>query len=231
LRVEPGALAHRTVEHGVRLGQRIEIDERLGDRAFPCRRILAHGHGDAVEAADRGAAQDVERADAGGRQDETPAVRLGCSEQAIEQGGIGEGADGGHEEIRAALQHALAVRAHRLVAGALGDGIETMSEEALGLVGQLAGGARPLHQHRYKLDVLQLRRLDMLADGAVADETQPHSSWSSTQRAQAISWSSPRCGPISCTANGRSNGPVLKGRVMQGVPSKVQKRLKIGSPV
>ena len=45
-------------------------------------------------------------------------MRLGGGEQAVEQGGIREGAYGGHEEIRAALQHALAVRANRLVAGA-----------------------------------------------------------------------------------------------------------------
>ena len=129
------------------------------------------------------------------------------------------------------LQHALAVRAHRLVAGAFGDGVEAVGEEALGLVGQLAVGARPLHQHRDQLDILQPRRLDMLADGAVADQAQLHDSRCSTQRAQATSWSSPPCGPTSCTDSGRPNGPVPNGRATQGEPSKVQKRLKIGSPV
>ncbi len=54
---------------------------------------------------------------------------------------------------------------------------------------------------------------------------------SSTQRAQATSWSSERGGPTSCTDSGRPNGPVLKGSAMHGTPSSVQKRLKIGSPV
>ena len=136
LRIEPRALAHRPVEHDVRRRERIEIDQRLGDRALPGRRVLAHRDGDAVEAADRGAAQDVERADAGRGQDQAPAVGLGRGQQAVEQRGVGEGADGGHEKVRAAFQHALAVSAHRLVPGAFGDGVEVVGEEAVGLVGQ-----------------------------------------------------------------------------------------------
>ncbi len=70
----------------------------------------------------------------------------------------------------------------------------------------------------------------MLADGAVADqaELQGHASFCSAQRAQAISRSSWPGGPTSCTDSGRPNGPVLKGSAMQGVPSRVQKRLKRG---
>ena len=109
--------------------------------------------------------------------------------------------------------------------------VELVREEAFGLVRQLALVARPLHQHRDQFDVLEPGRLDMLADGAVADQAQPQRRRSSTQRAQAMSWSSPLCGPMSCTASGNSNGPVLKGSVMQGEPSRVQKRLKMGSPV
>src|ERR1700687_6078065 len=73
----------------------------------------------------------------------------------------------------------------------------------------------------------------MLADSAVADHAKPdgHERRASTQRAQAISWSSPRNGPMSWTDSGRPNGPMLNGSAMQGVPKRVQKRLKIGSPV
>ena len=98
------------------------------------------------------------------------------------------------------LEDALAVAAHGLVPGAFGDGVELVRKEAVGLVGQQApmvlGIARPLHQGRDQFQVLDAaclqRRLDMLADGAVADqaELQAHESLRSTQRAQAISWSS-----------------------------------------
>ncbi len=157
-----------------------EVDQRLGHRAFPRRGILAHRDGDAVEAADRGAAQDVERADAGRRQDQPPAVRLGGGEQVVEQGGVGEGADRRDEKIRAALQHALAVRAHRIVAGAFGHGVEFVGEEARGIVCEFCHvaliRARPLHQYGDELDVLEARALDVPADGAVADETELHDS-------------------------------------------------------
>ena len=209
--------------------------ERLGDRALPGRRVLAHRDGDAVEPADRGAAQYVERADAGRGQDQTAAVRFGGGKQAVEQRIVGEGADGRDEQIGAAVEHPLAMRPHGLVARAFGDGVELVREEALGVVGEPAPlaliWARPLHQHRDELDILQPGRLDVLADGAVADETELHERRCSTQRAQAISLSSPRCGPTSCTDSGRPNGPVLNGRATQGEPRKVQKRLKIGSPV
>jgi class 3 adenylate cyclase len=101
------------------------------------------------------------------------------------------------------------------------------------IVCQLAIVTRPADQHGDEVDVLQARRLDMLADGAVADqaELQSHESRCSTQRAQAISLSSPRRGPTSCTDKGRPNGPVLKGSATQGTPNSVQKRLNNGSPV
>ena len=84
---------------------------------------------------------------------------LGGGEQAVEQRGVGEGADRGHEEVGAALQHALAVGAHRLVAGAFGDRVEAMGEEASGswVSRPPARRARPLHQRRDQLDVLQGR--------------------------------------------------------------------------
>ena len=123
------------------------------------------------------------------------------------------------------------MRAHRLVAGAFGNCVELVREEAIGLVRQHAFRARPAHQHRHQLDVVQARRFDMLADRTVADQAQPHESRASTQRAQAMSWSSRRNGAISCTDSGRPNGPALKGSATQGVPSRVQKRLKMGSPV
>ncbi len=152
LGIEPCALAHRAVEHGVWPGERIEVDQRFGDRAFPRRRVLAHRHGDAVQTADGGAAQDVERTDAGRGQDQALAVGLGRGQQAVEQDGVGEGPDRGHQQVRAAFEDALAVAAHGLVPGAFGDGVEGVREEAVGLVGQQAamvlGIARPLHQGR-----------------------------------------------------------------------------------
>src|SRR4029077_6758342 len=108
--------------------------------------------------------------------------------------------------------------------------------EAVRLVGQQAFIARALDQRRDQLEVLDAarlqRRLDMLADGAVADQAQSqgHESLRSTQPAQAMSRSSRPRGPMSCTDKGRPNGPVLNGSAMQGMPSKVQNRLKIGSP-
>src|SRR5579883_902349 len=164
---------------------------------FPGRWVLAHRNGDSVEPADGGAAQYVERADAGRGQDQPPYTTLFRSEQAVEQGIVGEGAYGGDEEVGALVENALPMCAHRVVAGALGDGIEFVREEAIGIVGQSAVIARPLHQHRDQLDVLQPGRLDMLADGAVAYQTELHERRCSTQRAQAISLSSPRCGPTS----------------------------------
>jgi hypothetical protein len=228
------------IEH--RVQRRSEpVDQRFGDGALPRRRVLAHGDGDAVEAAHRGAAQDVEGADAGRGQDQALAVGPGGGEQALEQSGVGEGADRGHEKVRAAFQHALAVGAHGLVAGAFGDGVEFPGKEAIRLVRQEAPMerivARALHQHRHQFQILDVarlqRRLDMLADGAIADqaELQGHESLRSTQRAQAMSWSSRPRGPTSCTDSGKPNGPVLKGSAMHGIPKRVQKRLKIGSPV
>jgi hypothetical protein len=81
------------------------------------------------------------------------------------------------------------VRAHGIVAGAFGHGVEGVGEEAVGLVRELVVVARPLHQHGNKVDALEARALDVLADGAVADQSQPevgfHDSRCSTQRAQA----------------------------------------------
>ena len=127
----------------------------------------------------------------------------------------------------------MAIRTHGLVPGAFGHRVEGVGEEAFGFVCQPSVRTRPLHQDRDELDVLQARRLDMLADGTVADQPQfhGHESRASTQRAQAMSWSSLRSGAMSCTDSGRPNGPALNGSAMQGVPKSVQKRLKIGSPV
>ena len=165
-------------------------------------------------------------------------LALAAASSRSNRGGVGEGADRGHQQVRATLEDALAVAAHGLVPGAFGDGVEPVRKEAVGLVGQQApmvlGIARPLHQGRDQFQVLDAaclqRRLDMLADGAVADqaELQAHESLRSTQRAQAMSWSSLSRGPMSCTDKGMPNGPVLNGSAMQGVPRSVQKRLKIG---
>ena len=47
------------------------------------------------------------------------------------------------------------MRAHRLVAGAFGDGIEFVGEEAIRLVRKQAGAlARPFHQGRHQLEIL-----------------------------------------------------------------------------
>ena len=134
--------------------KRIEIDQRFGHRPLPRRGVLAHRDGDAVEAADRGAAQDVERADAGRRQDQALAAGLGRGQQAFEQSAVGEGADGGDQKVRAAFQHPLAVNPHRLVPGAFGDGIELVGKEAIRLVSEQALIARALHQGRDQLEVL-----------------------------------------------------------------------------
>ena len=178
-----------------------------------------------------GAAQYVERTNAARRQDQPRAVRFRRRQQPVEQGGVGESADGGHEEVRATLQHALPVRANSFVARAFGHGIEVVGEELVGLVRQHAFLSRPAHQDGDQFNVLEAGCFDMLADRAVADQSQFHERRASTQRAQAMSWSSSRSGAINCTDSGRPNGPVLNGRAMQGVPSRVQKRLKIGSPV
>src|SRR5262249_48613955 len=93
------------------------------------------------------------------------------------------------------------------------------------------------HQSRDQFQVLDAacpkRRLDMLADGAIADqaELQGHDSFCSTQRAQAMSRSSLSRGPTSCTDNGRPSGPGVNGNATEGVPRRVQNRLKRGSPV
>jgi hypothetical protein len=124
------------------------------------------------------------------RSSPSPAIAAAASgEQAIEQVCIGEGADRRHEKIRAALQNALAMRPHRLVSGAFGHGVELVREEAIGLMGQQSFPAWPLHQDRDQLDIIELCRLDVLADGAVADqaELEGHESRLATQPVQAMS--------------------------------------------
>ena len=59
-------------------------------------------------------------------------------------------------------------------AGAFGDGVELVGEEAIGIVRQDAFRARPAHEHGHQLDVLQAGCLDMLADGAIADQAELH---------------------------------------------------------
>src|SRR5215813_15237567 len=109
------------------------------------------------------------------------------------------------------------------MAGAFGHRIEFLRKETVGLVRELLVVARAFHQDGDKVDVLEARAFDVLANGAVADqaEAEGHDRRCSAQRAQAIKVSSERSGPTSCTESGRPNGPAPKGRAMHGTPSSV----------
>ena len=97
--------------------------------------------------------------------------------------------------------------AHRLVAGAFGTA-SNVSEEASGSCVSSPVVARPFT----RTDTSSIfeearRRLDVLADGAVADQAEFTYESCSTQRAQVISWSSFRAG--------RRAAPTRAGRTVR----------------